>query len=77
MLKITAIGNLTNDVELRAHEDGKRCCREISAAWNKPMGRGAVSRPLTSDRRMITRRLCNENTWRPCGSGTPPAPGSS
>ena len=23
MLKITAIGNLTNDVELRAHEDGK------------------------------------------------------
>ena len=23
MLKITAIGNLTNDVELRSHEDGK------------------------------------------------------
>ena len=23
MLKITAIGNLTNDVELKCHEDGK------------------------------------------------------
>ena len=35
MLKITAIGNLTNDVELKCHEDGKpyailRCQRQCN-----------------------------------------------